>query len=142
MEKGIVEQWEKHKGTLKSYIKRLRVKDCDSYLKLVRILVSECLNVQFDGFNADEIASIDHGDCQGTEIFLFHEDAYQPSIEEYYILYVDYGSCSGCDTLKRIFEDYEEDTDPVSEKQAEGLMTLMLHMVQRIRRLGRVLERG
>lgn len=144
MEKEIIRRWEANKEHLRSYIKTLRYGDCDEYEKLVRILITECLNYGDDisgtTFNADEIVRIDHGDYQGTEIYLFHEDSYQPGAEEYYIFDNSYGSCSCCDTLKSIFEWTYEDDDPITDKQADRLMTLMLHMVQRMKCLGDLLK--
>lgn len=136
MEKEIIRRWEANKEHLKSYIKSLRFGDCDEYEKLVRILITECLNHEDENFNAKELVRIDHGDYQGTEIYLFHTDTYQPDTEEYYIFDNCYGSCSGCDTLKSIFEYSWDDEDFITDKQADELMTLLLHMVQRIRCLG------
>lgn len=144
MEKEIIRRWEANKEHLRSYIKTLRYGDCDEYEKLVRILITECLNYGDDisgtTFNADELVRIDHGDYQGTEIYLFHEDCYQPGAEEYYIFDNSYGSCSLCDTLKSIFEWTYEDEDPITNEEADGLMILMLHMVQRMKCLGGLLK--
>ena len=137
MDKEIIRRWENNKEHLRSHIKNLRYGDCNTYEKMVRILISECLNygddLSGDTFNADEIVRIDHGHYQGTEIYLFHMDTYQPGVDEYYIFNNYYGSCSGCDALKGIFDGWDAYKDPVTDEQADELMTLLLHMVQRIR---------
>lgn len=43
------------------------------------------------------IHKIDDGDWQGTLLFVVAADGYQP--DTYWFTKVDYGSCSGCDTL-------------------------------------------
>lgn len=137
MIKEIVKQWESNKGYLKNYIKGLCYDDCNEYEKLVRILIKECLNHGEPDviFDSSEIERIDHGDWQGTEIYLFHKKTYQPEIEDYYIFDNYYGSCSGCDTLMGIFA-YTDNGSPINDKQADEIMMLLLQMVQRIECLG------
>lgn len=69
------------------------------------------------------ITVIDHGDYQGTLLFVVGATGYQPST--YWACAVSYGSCSGCDAFEAIY-----DGDPA--KAAEEYWTLALHMVQRL----------
>src|SRR4051812_7766665 len=46
----------------------------------------------------ERITRIDHGDYQGTTVWVIAETGYQPST--YYVTKNYYGSCSGCDTLQ------------------------------------------
>lgn len=82
------------------------------------------------GPDPERITVIDHGECQGTRVFVVGESGYQPST--YWIACVSYGSCSGCDTFERISE-YSDTVTP--EKTAE-YVTLALHMLQSMRRVG------
>lgn len=137
MDKEIIRRWEANKEHLKNYIKSLSYEDVDEYEKLVRILIIECLNYgcesSCDTFNVNELVRIDHGHYQGTEIYLFHRNAYQPDTEDYYIFDNDYGSCSGCDSLQRILASINVNEPHIADEQVNDLMVLMLHMIQRIR---------
>ncbi len=77
------------------------------------------------------IHSIDDGDYQGTLIFIIPEQCYQP--DKYYYVKVSYGSCSGCDTLQAINGYGNEEP---REDQVNDYMTLALHIVQQLKKLG------
>jgi hypothetical protein len=62
---------------------------------VVRTLVSED---DYDSPDPARITTIDHGDYQGTLLFIVGAQGYQPST--YWAIPVSYGSCSGCDTLQ------------------------------------------
>jgi hypothetical protein len=72
---------------------------------------------------------IDHGNYQGTLIFIVGETGYQPS--RYWYCGVYYGSCSGCDTFEAVrgYRDYDQ---PAPPREIEGYLTLALHMLQSI----------
>lgn len=77
-----------------------------TYSELVKIVVNVILNdgeelenIDRDKWNFDRITGIDDGDYQGTILWLIPRRTYQPSEYEYLITFVNYGSCSGCDTL-------------------------------------------
>ena len=53
-------------------------------------------------WSVNKIKEIDDGDYQGTLLYLIPEDTYQPDSSEYLMTFVEYGSCSGCDTLQGI----------------------------------------
>lgn len=76
------------------------------------------------------ITCIDHGDYQGTLIFVIGAEGYQPS--RYWYVSVSYGSCSGCDTLQAI-RDYSD--KPLSKQQINDYWTLMLHVVQELKEM-------
>lgn len=153
MEKEIIERWEVNKEYLKQYLTGCTIGDCESYKKLVNILIKECLNhdVYSDEF-CEEYDVIDHGSYSGVQIFILRTSKFCPSEDEYYIFHNHYGSCSGCDTLKSILyslrnyadEDYEdlddEDNRPLNERQVNEIMTLLLHMVQRMTRLDNLIK--
>ena len=85
------------------------------------------------GWALDKMTVIDDGDYQGTQIFIIPEDTYQPSVGDYVMTDTYYGSCSGCDTLQRICN--YEDGFP-TDGQVKEYMTLALHLVQKLKRLG------
>lgn len=112
----------------------LRAKHPDDYDALVKRVV-EIVGVEEQGVyddrpDPDRITVIDHGDYQGTRLYIIGARGYQPSV--YWSVFVDYGSCSGCDTLERI-RDYGD--EPPADKQVGEYWTLMLHIVQDMRRL-------
>jgi len=74
------------------------------------------------------IHEIDDGDYQGTKLYLIASAAYQPS--KYWYCFVDYGSCSGCDTLERV-KDYS--SEPPTKGQTDGYMLMALHIVQSLK---------
>ena len=102
METTVIKRWENGKNNLRNYLDTHPIAgNCESYVDLVRVLISECLNYVDDCtplFSSD-FECIDDGSYQGTNVFILHYDTYQPSIEEYFVFDNEYGSCSGCDTL-------------------------------------------
>jgi hypothetical protein len=73
----------------------------------------------------ERIHVIDDGEYQGTLLFVIAANGYQPG--DYWYVKVNYGSCSGCDTLQGI-RDYSGDMP--TEEDVEKYVTLALHIVQ------------
>lgn len=134
MNKHFVKAWDENKHLLEEYIKTHNQDEYDSYEELVKLVVEKVLNNYKDlSFKTDDIVEIDFGDYQGTLIYVFHEDTYQPNVEETFYTSVYYGSCSGCDTLQSINEGY--DGLPTSD-QVKEYMSLCLHLLQSIKCFG------
>lgn len=133
MDKNIIKRWETNKQHLFEFLQNNPQQNYE-YTDLIKILIKECLNynVSTDTFS-EEINIIDHGDYQGTQIFILHKDTYQPDINEYYCTHNYYGSCSGCDTLLAIKE--LDNSELPSEEQLKGYMNLMLHLIQKMKNL-------
>jgi hypothetical protein len=116
----------------------LREKEPQSYGDLVKRLV-ETLADEDDYSSPDpsRITCIDHGEYQGTQLYVIGAGGYQPST--YWAFTVGYGSCSGCDTFQRIHEHGEYNEDYTTRKITDGMVddywTLMLHMVQRMKQI-------
>ena len=115
----------------------------NSYEDLVRRAVACLSNVTSeqaygDGVwpDSDRVTVIDHGDWQGTKVFVIGAGGHQPST--YWSIFVHYGSCSVCDTFQRIRESY--DTEVPTPEQVTQYWTLMLHMVQSMRLMGETHE--
>ena len=145
MEKFLIKKWDENKEHLKEFISNKPIDStCGSYEQMVKTLINECIN--YGGFEnncdyypiSENFNVIDHGDYQGTQLFILHSDVYQPSVSDYFIFDNNYGSCSGCDTLLRIIE-FDYDQIP-NDYQVENLMKLFLHMIQRIKCLSRLYE--
>lgn len=102
-----------------------------SYLvkKVVKIILKD--NNDQGVYDYKNITIIDHGDYQGTILFLIHKDTYQPYDHDYLITSVCYGSCSACDTLLGI-QDYE--TGLPTETQLNDYMKLCLDICENIRK--------
>jgi hypothetical protein len=96
----------------------------------VKKLTELVINVDKGKFDVEGMTVIDNGDYQGTLIFAIPRYTYQPNEKEYIITYVDYGSCSACDTLESI-RDYDDNSP--SPEQVQGYMTLALHILQRFK---------
>jgi len=77
--------------------------------------------------DVDRIVKVDHGDYQGMLLFVIGGSGYQP--HSYWVTDVNYGSCSGCDTLQAI----HDTTDP--DEAAGDYVTLALHLVQSMKQV-------
>lgn len=119
MLKYCVDQWEKNKGNLREALEQFDFdKDYMGYKVLMSLIITHILENKWDSEN---FTTIDDGDYQGTLLFVIPERCYQPNAENYLMTYVEYGSCSCCDTMLAILG---------SDTMVEDLMTLALHMIQ------------
>ena len=110
MIKYCIEKWDKNKDLLRSALDNnkllnrvLNRNDDDpleylEYKDLVKLTVMFILNDENE-WSVNKIKEIDDGDYQGILLYLIPEDTYQPDSSEYLMTFVEYGSCSGCDTL-------------------------------------------
>jgi len=131
MIKDIVKQWENNKGKLEEYFRTTEQKDYSEYEDILIATFKYVLTGK--KYNTKRLTIVDDGEYQGMRIFIIPMDTYQPYIDEYLFTYVDYGSCSGCDTLQAI-SDYEDGLP--NEGQIKDYMTLAMHMVQRMKKWG------
>lgn len=126
----LVLRWEKNKHLIKEEFQK---KHPDNYKEVVSNVIKHITSEDEYGdcnLDPDRIHEIDDGDYQGTLIYVIGAKGYQPS--DYWVVSVNYGSCSGCDTLQRI-RDYSNDTP--DEDQVKDYMTLALHIVQGIKEI-------
>lgn len=99
----------------------------ENYSAIIKAVIS----ILSDGYGSpdpERIHEIDDGEYQGTLVYVIAATGYQPS--DYWYVMVNYGSCSGCDTLKSI-RNYAEHKP--SDEQVRDYMTLALHIAQNIR---------
>ena len=137
MIKYCIEKWDKNKDLLRSALDNnkllnhvLNKNDDDpleylEYKDLVKLTVVFILNDENE-WDVNKIKEIDDGDYQGTLLYLIPEDTYQPNSSEYLMTFVEYGSCSGCDTLQAIqcFLDTKS-----RDKSIDGLMNLCKDLI-------------
>jgi len=104
MLKIIRDCWAKNQDKLREAIAKLPDDEIDelNYEKLVIMAFGNIFESGTTELNLTDIHVIDDGEYQGTFIFLIPFDLYQPCCDDYLMTYVDYGSCSGCDTLQAI----------------------------------------
>lgn len=102
-----LDKWKKNKKALMEDLKNDKtLNECDYYYlvqKVVAIILNgsgyEELDMKWDTGN---ITEVDNGHYQGTLLYLIPSTIYHPSEDEYLMTYINYGSCSACDTLKSI----------------------------------------
>lgn len=120
-----VEAWEKNKQLIRASFAEKRPEDYDD---VVRIVVDGLRGGYAEwGFPDPKCTKVIEGeDYQGTNTYILGNTASDP---KWYVR-VDYGSCSGCDTLQAI--DCGYGMKP-TDSQIDEYMTLALHIVQSIR---------
>ena len=141
----IIQKWETNKSKLEQKFKTHKAHSGLSYETIVKYIFEIVINDSDDdygNYDVSKMTVIDDGSYQGTQIFIIPKSTYQPSVEDYLLTHTYYGSCSGCDTLEAILSDYnwddeiEYDNQVFNEKQVSELMTLSLHLVQKMKVLG------
>ena len=97
-----------------------------SYDDLVKRLVGYLADVDTVSGQLDpkRIHVIDDGEYQGTRLFIVGAQGYQP--RTYWSIFVNYGSCSVCDTFQAARELDDEFA------RIDDYWSLMLHMVQQL----------
>lgn len=129
----VVKQWDVNKHLLEEYFKDTPQGEYGSY-KAILEKIYELVVIEKDGYEMDykKMTVINDGHYQGTLLFITPTNGYQPSVEDYLVTHVYYGSCSGCDTLEAI---HSYDYGLPSEKQVRDYMMLALHLIQNMREL-------
>ncbi len=128
MIKEFVDLWDKRKEDVRKMFEQGHPED---YMEIVKNVVSILKTDEYGSIDPERIHQIDDGDYQGTLLFVIAEDSYQPS--NYWYVKVEYGSCSGCDTLEGI-RCYDWNDTP-SKDQVDDYMTLALHIVQELKKM-------
>jgi len=132
MNKKIIKRFDAKRDILLQVFKSKHPKDYkEIVVELVKAITSDD-DYDEDGLNPDpeRITVVDHGDYQGSLLFIIAAKGYQPS--NYWATECNYGSCSGCDTLQSICN--YDDCQP-SDEQANDYLTLSLHLAQKMTKL-------
>lgn len=131
----LVRLWYKNKARLEEAISKAVADgsmDTKEYLDIVKMTFQHIVNGEADEYDvkidADGIREIDNGDYQGTYLYTIPAKCYQPGQDDYLLTFVNYGSCSGCDTLERIkcdirWEYKSEEAGPDYMKLCKDLIT-------------------
>lgn len=135
------DQWNANRERLEKALRSdTQLNNCD-YKYLLSLVVTHILNPGLEsfaeGWSAENITVIDNGHYQGTLMFLIPMDRYQPSESDYLLTFVNYGSCSGCDTLMGIQDKDRKDLKifddtPPTEQQLKDYMVLCKDLVTNI----------
>lgn len=137
MIKKFVERFEANRSQMESFFRK---EDRPSYEELVKQVITVLSDEDDYGDtpDPDRIHKIDDGDYQGTLVFVIGATGYQPY--NYWYVKVGYGSCSGCDTIQAIYDegeyDYDTGTRTITDGQVKSYMTLALHVVQNLKKMG------
>lgn len=127
----VIEKWNNNKDKLQKWFEENTYDKYYNYKQIVEVIASIILE-----YEEPEVTEVDNGYYQGTSIFILVDkaDIYY-SVDDYLITYNYYGSCSGCDTLQGIIAYIDYETKIPNEEQVKELMTLALHLIQRIQTL-------
>lgn len=128
MIQDFIDRFEKNKEAIRA---EFSTHHPGSYTDIVKIVVKHIAGDDYERMDVDRITLIDHGAYQGTLVFVIGATGYQP--DTYWYVKVGYGSCSGCDTLESIRR-YDDDTP--TDAQQRDYMTLALHIVQGLKKMG------
>ena len=125
-----IDKFMAQESVIRTELKAKRPEDYDALMKRVIETMKED-----DGLEPDpeRITIIDHGDYQGTRLYIIGATGYQPST--YWSIFVDYGSCSGCDSFEAN-RDHRSGDDEITDEEVNGNWTMMLHMAQSMKRVG------
>ena len=112
----------------------------DSYKDIVKAVVIMLHDEdKYFSIDPERIHEIDDGDYQGTLLYVIGDAGYQP--DTYWYVKVGYGSCTACDTLQAITSgewglETEEEKQAWKKEAVDQLMTLALHIVQGLKKMG------
>lgn len=128
MNEKFVNRFMENKDILKG---KFSEKHPNSYLEIIQAVIEILHNEEeYDSIDPKRIHEIDDGNYQGTLIYIIGSSDYQP--RDYWYVFVDYGSCSCCDTLEGI-RSYSDDKP--TQNQIKEYMDLALHIVQNLKKL-------
>lgn len=132
MIKSFIEAWNINAPKLLEWFAKTPQTEYSEYAAIWRAVIEKVINPYmgyFKELDASKTVTIDFGNYQGTLLFITPLDHYQPNEHECVITCVDYGSCSGCDTLLGI-SGYDDEKLP-DEQQLHDYMVLALNLLQR-----------
>lgn len=143
MNELILKYWNENNDKLKEYFKNNDQREYYNYKSLLVItlktIFQDCDEDDEDLPDFDNITEIDHGSYDGTKIFIIcNKTNYSPNIFNYWITFVQYGSCGYCDTLQSIIDeswDYDSEKHYPTDSQINGYWTLCLHMIQKMKKI-------
>lgn len=132
MIEAFTKKWEARQDALREQFAKAMP---DEYKGIVTEVVRTVLHDadEYDSPDPERITEINHGDYQGTLLYVVAASGYQPS--KFWAVCVNYGSCSHCDTFQAILDDGPWDAKKPNEQQLSGFMKLALHVVQEFKEI-------
>ncbi len=110
---------------------KFRAAHPSGYIAIVKAVVEVVTTDSGNDIDPERIHTIDDGSDGGTLLFVIAAKGYKPS--DYWSVFVSYGSCCGCDALQAI-NIYESDSP--TDDQVAKYLTLALHIVQGLKKIG------
>jgi hypothetical protein len=130
---SFIEHYRKNEQNLREFFIKHHPEDYKQIVvKVIETIVKDLNEYDYLLPDPTRVLQIDHGDYQGTLLFIIGAQGYQPN--DYWWVKISYGSCSGCDTLQRIKDD-DWGSESVTTKQVDQYMTLALHILQGLKLL-------
>ncbi|MBO5371532.1 MAG: hypothetical protein J6A75_02315 [Lachnospiraceae bacterium] len=116
MNRYCVEKWFENKTYLKTALLNYPDLDTIDYTELMRLCVKHILNAgSSEGLRYEEdIACIYIGRYQGSILFVIKEDG-ALGVDDVLLSYVEYGSCTYCDTLQHILCESKDSMELVND---------------------------
>lgn len=139
MLKEYVEAWYRNRDKLKKYFEtHMQDQYAKTYKDLLKTVIRIIINDPKNILNEDAIIEHDSDDYQGDYIWLIPKVNACPLVYEYILCYIEYGSCSGCDTLLSIYEgDYTdsecEEENLTDQQRVRDYLYLSLQLLQNMR---------
>jgi hypothetical protein len=121
----LIERWEANRAALVDWATETRPDQRQAVQRIVELTTGEPYEDDWCP-DPERITVIDHGDYQGTQLFVVAAKGYQPS--RHWAVYYSYGSCSGCDA----YQDAQELPDAERRVAYERLL---LTIVQEMREI-------
>lgn len=143
MDKTILKAWDENQAKVREWIANTK-QGTFSYKALLENTLRILFQDEEECPDYNRITQIDTGWGRGTLIFVIGAKIEWPKIGDHWYTFIDYGSCSVCDTLKYIrYGDYSDDNDVAklitdilpSEGQTRQYWTLCLHLIQGMKRM-------
>jgi hypothetical protein len=131
MIKDFVDRFMQNKDALRAKFEADFPREYKDIVKAVAEIITSEMYTAHD-IDPERIHEIDNGDYQGILVYVIGTKGWQPS--DYYYVKVEYGSCSGCDTLQSIEAEHSCAAD--KKQSIDDLMTLALHIVQGLKKMG------
>lgn len=142
MLKEYVEAWYRNRDKLKTYFEtHTQEQYAENYTDLLKTVIEVVINDPQKVLNVDGLIEHDSDDYQGDYIWLIPKVNAWPWVWDYMFCYIEYGSCSGCDTLLGIYQGYYEtdgefgDGKLPNPQRVRDYLYLSLQLLQNMRPL-------
>ena len=127
MELEIVKLWEENKDSIRQWFETV---DEITYENIVEHLITDVFIKDNKQVFSKEFTTINKGYYCGMLVFILSNNStYADTINDFYVTYVDYGSCPYCDVLEYALGVKDK------EERVRQLMLIALHLIQKLKPL-------